>query len=109
MVVVDAAALLRLARRRAGLSLRALAQAAGTSHATLSQYESGRKVPRFDTLTRIVRAAGFALDVQLEPRADAGPDRVAKGRELVDALELAELFPARHDQALPYPPFGRAS
>jgi len=99
-----AAATLRAARRRAGLSLRALADRAHTSHATLAAYEAGAKVPRVDTLTLIVRAAGYALDLELATRP-AADDRTARGRELVAALELAAQFPSRHQRTLSYPPF----
>jgi transcriptional regulator with XRE-family HTH domain len=103
---MDAATLLRRVRHRAGLSLRALADRASTSHSTLAAYEAGRKVPSIDTLARVVRAAGFDLGVELTP-AVGGPDAKARGRELVEVLELAELFPARHASHLEYPPFGR--
>ena len=98
--------LLRTARRRAGMSQRELAQRAGTSHATISAYESGAKVPSVETLARIVRAAGFVLEVDLAHRITE-PDREARGRELVEALELAAMFPARHDPELRAPIFGR--
>jgi transcriptional regulator with XRE-family HTH domain len=55
---MEAATVLRRARRRSRLTLRELAGRAGTSHATLSAYEAGRKVPTVATLDRIVRAAG---------------------------------------------------
>ena len=91
--------LLRDARRRAGLSLRELAERADTSHSTLSAYEAGRKVPTFTTLERILRAAGFALDLDLVPRpAD-------RGRELEAVLDLAGHFPARHRPTLDFPRF----
>jgi transcriptional regulator with XRE-family HTH domain len=102
---VDAAATVRAARQRAHLSLRQLARAAGTSHSTLSAYESGAKAPTVATLARIVRSAGFALDLELWPVA-GGPDRVARGRELADVLELAALFPARHEPFLSGRRFG---
>jgi len=96
---------IRTARRRAGLSLRELAARAGTSHSTLSAYEAGVKVPTVETLTRIIRAAGFGLDLELSPRA-GGPDLGDRGRELVEVLELAAQFPARHDPHLRFPKFG---
>lgn len=97
-------ALIRRARRRAGLSQRELAERAGTSHATIAQYETGVKIPRTDTLERILQAAGFATDVALRPRPDGPPAaREAKGRELLAALELAALFPLRR-QARHLPP-----
>ncbi|WP_195210536.1 helix-turn-helix domain-containing protein [Actinomarinicola tropica] len=107
---MDAATLIRTARRRAGLSQRDLAARAGTSHPTLCAYEAGRKVPRADTLARILRAAGFAVDVELRPRADASLDaRRAKGEELVAVLELAAAFPARHAPDITFPRFDRAA
>lgn len=105
-----ASAVLRRARAETGLSLRALAGRAGTSHATLAAYESGRVVPRVDTLDRILRAAGYATDIALERRADAtDAERTAKGAELVQALDLAAQFPARHDPTLTYPRLAAAT
>ena len=95
-------------RRRSGLGLRELARRAGTSHATLLAYESGAKDPRVETVARIAAAAGFALDVELAARPDAGAAREAKGRELVEVLELAAQFPARHRRRLSGPRFGPA-
>jgi transcriptional regulator with XRE-family HTH domain len=100
---MTAATTVRRARTQAGLSLRELASRASTSHSTLSAYESGTKVPSVATLDRIVGAAGFALDLELRARVrDAD-----RGDELVQVLELAALFPARHDPTLPFPVFGR--
>lgn len=105
---MDASVTLRRARLRSGLTLRALARRAETSHSTLSAYEAGRKVPTVETLDRIVRAAGFDLGVELTP-AVGGADRKARGRELAEVLELAEQFPARHAATLDFPVFPRAS
>ncbi len=105
---VNAALTLRRARLRSGLTLRALAARAETSHSTLSAYESGRKIPTVETLDRIVRAAGFELGVEVRP-AVGGIDRTARGRELAEVLELAEQFPARHAAELEFPAFPRAS
>lgn len=88
--------LIRRARHRAGLSQRELAERAGTSHATIAQYETGAKIPRTDTLERILEAAGFVPALSLQPRPDRTPaERKAKGRELLAALELAAQFPLR--------------
>ena len=101
---MDAARTLRRARLDAGLSLRALAARAGTSHATLAAYEAGRAVPRIDTLDRVLRAAGYATDIEVEWRPDATEaERRAKGEELRQALELAAMFPARHARRLRVP------
>ena len=106
---MDVASILRTARMRAGLSLRELASRAGTSHSALAAYESGRTCPNVDTLDRVLRGAGFAVDVTLERRIGReGGDPSARGSELVEALELAAMFPARHDPELRFPPFGHA-
>lgn len=104
---MNASTTLRLARRRSGLSLRQLARRAGTSHATISAYESGRVTPAVDTLDRIVRATGFSIAADLERRIDDG-DPASRGAELVEVLELAAQFPARHAPTLEMPVFGRA-
>lgn len=89
-----AARTLRSARERAGLSLRAAAKRAATSHSALSAYERGAKTPTLATFFRILEAFGFAVRVELEPRIRqrGGVDR---GEELAQVLMLAERFPAR--------------
>lgn len=64
--VSTAAAIIRTARLRAGLSGRELARRAGTSHATLSRYEHGTVQPSFATVERIVRACALELRVHLD-------------------------------------------
>ncbi len=103
---MDAAALIRRVRTERGLSLRELATRAGTSHSTLVAYEAGRKVPSVATLDRIVRAAGYELDARLAP-AVGGDDPGARGRELIEVLELAAMFPSRVSPTLDCPVFGR--
>ena len=102
---MDGAALIRCARTDAGLSLRRLAERAGTSHATIAAYEAGRIHPSVQTVERIVRAAGFRVVTELVPTGDEPAFR--RGDELVQALELAAQFPARHSLELRYPPFPR--
>ena len=108
---MNSASILRRARRKAGLSQRELAARADTSHATLAAYETATKVPRVDTLDRILRAAGFEPDVVLSVRPDADRSaRVAKGRELFEALQLAAHFPVRRPpKQLPAPVIRRPS
>ena len=102
---MEAAEVIRQARKRSGLTLRTLAERAHTSHATISAYESGRKTPSTATLDRIVRAAGFALDPTLHRRIDG--DAQDRAAELEAVLALAEWFPARHSPDPPGPVFGR--
>ena len=100
--------LLRSARLAAGLSLRELAARAGTSHATLSAYEQGNKVPSVETFLRVLRACEFAVDFVLRPRV-RWRNGLARGDELAQALELAEQFPSRYATSrtpLEFPRFG---
>jgi transcriptional regulator with XRE-family HTH domain len=94
--------IVREARQRAGLSQRLLAQRAGTSHSTLAAYETGAKVPTLHTLLRVVEGAGFRLEMRVAAVAPFD-DRRERGAELARVLELAELFPAKHDDELAYP------
>lgn len=63
--MIDAAALVHSARRRAGLSQETLARRAGTRQSAVSAYESGRRAPSIATLERLLAAAGFAIEVGL--------------------------------------------
>ena len=92
---------LRDARRRTGLSLRAAAKRAHTSHSSLSAYEHGRKVPSLDTFSRILKALGFAVRIELEPRIRER-DGMDRGQELVEVLQLAEQFPARQQPPMQF-------
>ena len=56
--------LIQAARRHADLTVTELAARAGTSRATLSAYEHGRKAPTATTLERILEAAGFTLTIE---------------------------------------------
>jgi transcriptional regulator with XRE-family HTH domain len=105
---MDAATIIATARSRAHLGLRGLARRAGTSHATLHAYEAGTKTPRFDTLSDVTNAAGFALEITLEPRRRVNNQGVARGDELAEVLELAAAFPARHSARLQMPAFKKA-
>lgn len=99
---------IRTARQKSGMTLRQLGAAAGTSHATLSAYETGSKTPNVATLTRVLDAAGFAVDVKLQ-RRNGRSGALDKGEELAAVLELAAAFPARHERRLTAPVFGRSS
>ncbi len=98
------AALLASARAQAQLSLRELAERAKTSHATLSAYEKGRKVPSVTTYLRILEACGNAVDIHLHPRIRER-DGIPRGEELESALNLAAQFPARASRHLDFPAF----
>ncbi len=100
---MNAAEAVRAARLRAGLTQHALAVRAGTSQATLSAYESGRKQPSLRTLERILAATGTRLEVVPE-RREPTPEQLARaGRVLSDVLELAAALPVRHRPQLEFP------
>lgn len=68
--LADNAPGVKAARIRAGLSVRALADAIGCSPTTVQNIELGYKVPRADTLRKIADVLGCSLD-QLWPRDSA--------------------------------------
>jgi transcriptional regulator with XRE-family HTH domain len=70
---VNAAYLLKRARRRAKLSQRELGKRAGIPQSTDARIELGTLSPRTDTLDRLLRAAGQTLAI--EPVLGVGVDR----------------------------------
>jgi transcriptional regulator with XRE-family HTH domain len=70
---MDAAGMLRDARRRAGLTQRALARRAGVPQPTVARIESGAVVPRVDTLDRLLADCGLGLESVERP--GTGVDR----------------------------------
>ena len=93
---MDASRAIRDARVRAGLTQADLARRSGTSQATLSAYENGRKQPSVATLSRILGAAGAQL------RVDPAPFE-RNARIFAEVLELAAALPTRHEPTLRYP------
>src|SRR5437764_12839772 len=55
--------LVREARRRAGLTQAELAARAGTTQSAIARLERGATTPTLETISKLVRAAGFELDV----------------------------------------------
>jgi transcriptional regulator with XRE-family HTH domain len=80
---------------------------AGTSHATILAYESGKKVPSAVVLLRILEAYGNSVDFMLNPRIRY-QDGIERGEELAAVLRLAEQFPVRLQQRMPHTKFGYA-
>ncbi len=66
---VSAAALLREARLRAGLSQTELARRAGVTQSVVSAYETGTREPSLPTLVKLIGAAGKDLDIRVRARA----------------------------------------
>jgi transcriptional regulator with XRE-family HTH domain len=70
---MDAARMLGMARRRAGLSQRELARRAGVPQATISRIENRVVSPTVDTLEPLIRACG--MELQIGERVSEGVDR----------------------------------
>jgi transcriptional regulator with XRE-family HTH domain len=98
---------LRAARRRAGMTQSQLASRSGTSQATISAYESGRKQPSLGTLDRLLSATGSRLAIVaggppvVQPSA-AQHARV--GAAIVDVLAVAQAMPTRQGRRLAFSP-----
>lgn len=90
----DAAAMLRDARRRAGLTQRQVAARAGLRQPVVAAYESGRRQPTLPMLRKLLRATGHDLDLELRP-AHRLPDPERASERLLLALDLAEHLPRR--------------
>ena len=93
-----AAELLRDARRRHGVSQRALARRSQTSQTHISRIERGEVSPSIETLDRLLRALGERLELSAavgplgntsiaELRADY--ERLTPGERVVQAAELS--------------------
>lgn len=95
-----AADVLRTARRRAEMSQRALADAAGVSPSVLSAYETGARQPSAKMLARLVRAAGAELTLG-RPQQERRRQKAA----LELAIGTASALPRRAPGPLTAPPF----
>jgi transcriptional regulator with XRE-family HTH domain len=98
----DIGPLLLEARARAGLSQRALAERAHTTQAVVARIESGTSAPSFETLRRLLDAAGFELKVEVVTRPDPDPVIEAFKRDVDQTLLVENLrrTPAQRAQAL---------
>lgn len=90
----DAAGLLREARTRAGLTQRELAKRARTAQSVVARIERGQSDPSWETLTRLIAAAGFSLQSHLILRSTVDShmlDDVARILSLTPEQRLAEV------------------
>jgi len=67
---MDASRILRYCRRRAGLTQRELALRVGVAQPAIARIESGRVIPRVDTLTRLLSACDFGFELRAAPGLD---------------------------------------
>jgi len=70
---MTAAQMLRHARRKKGWTQRALADASGVAQPAIARIESGRVVPKVDTLNGLLALCGYLLEPA--PRLGVGVDR----------------------------------
>jgi transcriptional regulator with XRE-family HTH domain len=90
-VLMPAWAIVREARERAELTQRQLAERADKAQSEIAKIERGRRDPRFSTLERLVRAAGFDLRIQLVPHDNHDEQLIRAMRELSPDERLASL------------------
>lgn len=98
---MNAASVIKEARKRARLSQRELAELLGTTQSVIARWETGAQSPAFDRVREAVRACGFELSVRivspdhehallveenlrLTPRQRL--DRASSAREAIDQL-----------------------
>lgn len=78
--------MVKMARRRAGLTQRELARRSGVAQPTVSRVEAGRMSPTFDTLTALVQACGMQVAVL---------ERGTDGADVAMAQDLLRMTPAQ--------------
>jgi transcriptional regulator with XRE-family HTH domain len=101
--MIDAAALVREARRRQGISQAQLALRAGTNQHTVSLIERGLRRPSLDTLERLLLATGHRLAEGLavvateeDPIHLAAEQRRSVGNRVLGGFNGVELFNTLH-------------
>lgn len=67
---MNAADLVREARRRAGLTQAQLAERLATTQSTIARLEAGGRDPSFGTLENVIRACGLDMSIRLGPHDD---------------------------------------
>ena len=103
---MDTGSAVRAARHRGGVTQAQLAARVGTSQATISAYERGRKQPSVSTLERLLAACGARLAVEHGHRPVLVPSpaqQARAARALLDVIALAEALPTRHTPELRFP------
>jgi len=102
VISVDAAVLLRVARREAGLTQAEVARRAGIPQPVLSMYERGTREPSVAAANRILAGLGKTLTARPAPRR---LDDHAAAVQLEAVLGLADAMPfGPRRQALEFPP-----
>ncbi len=87
--------LIREARKRAGLSQRALAELMGTTQPVIARWERGRTSPPFGRVVDAIRACGFDLAVRIVTRDDEHALLVQENLRLSPQQRLERLYAGR--------------
>ncbi|MBF4618591.1 helix-turn-helix transcriptional regulator [Clavibacter sp. VKM Ac-2873] len=97
---------LQAARRASGLSQRELSSISGVAQSTVSEVESGHRIPSSTTVDRLLRATGHQLIAIPTRRADAASAAEGIARSIVDRrgdravrqfIQLADDLAAEHE------------
>jgi transcriptional regulator with XRE-family HTH domain len=81
-------ALIREARRLAGLTQAELARRLATTQSAVSNWERGRDTPRVDTLARILEACGFEADMTFRRHDDVDRAQIRQNLAMTPAERL---------------------
>jgi transcriptional regulator with XRE-family HTH domain len=82
------AAVVRAARREAGLTQRALADRVGTTQSAVARWEAGADSPRLDTLAALLRACGVEADLTFRRHVDVDRAQIREHLALTPAERL---------------------
>lgn len=88
---MSSAALIREARRRAGLTQKQLAERIETTQSAVARWERGRVEPSFETLRRIAGACGLDLQLSLRDRDDSQRSLIEANLQLTPAERIDQL------------------
>lgn len=83
-----------MAREKADISQRELAERAGVAQSEIARIESGKREPSIPTLQRILAGAGAELHFRLAPLDDH--DRVLAARQRRRSADQRKAAAARH-------------
>lgn len=87
---MDAAALIKQARRAAGLTQAELADRAGVKQPEIARLESPGANPRLATLDRVVAASGHSLNLTLDQQFGIDETLIAASLRLTPAERLEQ-------------------
>lgn len=85
-----AAALVREARKRAGLTQAELASRLDVPQSTVARWERATMAPSFDNVVRVARACGLELETRLVARDEALAFLIGEYLRLTPAERLAQ-------------------